>query len=242
MPLPKVSTPVFELDLISSNKKVKFRPFLVKEEKSLLIALESGEEKTIVNTLKSVLKSCILTRGIKVENLPSFDLEYLFLNIRGKSVGESVDLMITCQDDGVTQVPLTLQMSDIKLDNPDDHTDTIDLGDDLHIKLKYPSFTQFAENNFLASKVKEDQLIDKAFENVCDCIDQVYNSEEAWSASDCTKKELMEFIEQLSSNQFQLIENFFTTMPKLVYKTKVKNPETKKDNDIVIEGLSNFFA
>ena len=242
MPLPKVSTPVFELDLISSNKKVKFRPFLVKEEKSLLIALESGEEKTIVNTLKSVLKSCILTRGIKVESLPSFDLEYLFLNIRGKSVGESVDLMITCQDDGVTQVPLTLQMSDIKLDIPDDHTDTIDLGDDLHIKLKYPSFTQFAENNFLASKVKEDQLIDKAFENVCDCIDQVYNSEEAWAASDCTKKELMEFIEQLSSNQFQTIENFFTTMPKFVYKTKVKNPETKKDNDIVIEGLSNFFA
>ena len=242
MPLPKVSTPVFELDLISSNKKVKFRPFLVKEEKSLLIALESGEEKTIVNTLKSVLKSCILTRGIKVEDLPSFDLEYLFLNIRGKSVGESVDLMVTCQDDGVTQVPLTLQMSDIKLDIPDDHTDTIDLGDDLRIKLKYPSFTQFAENNFLASKVKEDQLIDKAFENVCDCIDQVYNSEEAWSASDCTKKELMEFIEQLTSNQFQIIENFFTTMPKLVYKTKVKNPETKKDNDIVIEGLSNFFA
>ena len=242
MPLPTISTPTYELTLPSSNRKIKYRPFLVKEEKSLLIALESGEEKTIINTLKSVLKSCILTRGIKVEDLPSFDLEYLFLNIRGKSVGESVDLMITCQDDGVTQVPLTLQMSDIKLDIPDDHTDTIDLGDDLHIKLKYPSFTQFAENNFLASKVKEDQLIDKAFENVCDCIDQVYNSEEAWSASDCTKKELMEFIEQLSSNQFQSIENFFTTMPKLVYKTKVKNPETKKDNDIVIEGLSNFFA
>ena len=226
MPLPKVSTPVFELDLISSNKKVKFRPFLVKEEKSLLIALESGEEKTIINTLKSVLKSCILTRGIKVEDLPSFDLEYLFLNIRGKSVGESVDLMITCQDDGVTQVPLTLQMSDIKLDIPDDHTDTIDLGDDLHIKLKYPSFTQFAENNFLASKVKEDQLIDKAFENVCDCIDQIYNSEEAWSASDCTKKELMEFIEQLSSNQFQTIENFFTTMPKSVSYTHLRAHET----------------
>ena len=189
MPLPKVSTPVFELDLISSNKKVKFRPFLVKEEKSLLIALESGEDKTIINTLKSVLKSCILTRGIKVEDLPSFDLEYLFLNIRGKSVGESVDLMITCQDDGETQVPLTLQMSDLKLDIPDDHTDTIDLGDDLHIKLKYPSFTQFAENNFLATKVKEDQLIEKAFENVCECIDQIYNSDEAWSASDCTKKD-----------------------------------------------------
>ena len=242
MPLPKVSTPVFELDLISSNKKVKFRPFLVKEEKSLLMALESGEEKTIINTLKSVMKSCVLTRGIKVEDLPSFDLEFLFLNIRGKSVGESVELMITCQDDGVTQVPITLQMSDIKLDIPDDHTDTISLGDNLHIKLKYPSFSQFAENNFLASKVKDDQLIDKAFESVCDCIDQIFTDDEAWSASDCTKKELLEFIEQLSSNQFQQIETFFTTMPKLVYKTKVKNPKTKKDNDIVIEGLSNFFA
>ena len=142
----------------------EIRTGLVKEEKSLLMALESGEEKTIINTLKSVLKSCLLTRGIKIEDLPSFDLEFLFLNIRGKSVGESVELMITCQDDGVTQVPLSLQMSDIKLVIPDDHSDTIDLGDDLRIKLKYPSFTQFAENNFLASKVKENELINKAFE------------------------------------------------------------------------------
>ena len=206
------------------------------------MALESGEEKTIINTLKSVLKSCLLTRGIKIEDLPSFDLEFLFLNIRGKSVGESVELMITCQDDGVTQVPLSLQMSDIKLVIPDDHSDTIDLGDDLRIKLKYPSFTQFAENNFLASKVKENELINKAFDSVCDCIDQIYNSDEAWSASDCTKKELLDFIGQLSSNQFQLIENFFTTMPKLVYKTTVNNPKTKKDNEVAIEGLSNFFA
>ena len=242
MPLPKVSTPVFELDLISSNKKVKFRPFLVKEEKSLLMALESGEDKTIINTLKSVLKSCVLTRGIKIEDLPSFDLEFLFLNIRGKSVGESVELMITCQDDGVTQVPVTLQMSEIKLDFPDDHSDTIDLGEGLHIKMKYPSFSQFAENNFLVSKVQDNELIDKAFESVCDCIDQIYTADEAWSASDCTKKELLQFIEQLSSNQFQQIESFFTNMPKLVYKSKVKNPNTKKDNDVVIEGLSNFFA
>jgi len=242
MPLPKVSTPVFELDLISSNKKVKFRPFLVKEEKSLLIALESGDEKTIINTLKSVLKSCVLTRGIKVEELPSFDLEYLFLNIRGKSVGESVELMITCQDDGVTQVPVSLHMSDIKLDVPDNHTQTIDLSEDLHVKLKYPSFTQFAENNFLASNVKDNELIDKAFDNVCDCIDQIYTADEAWSASDCSKKELLDFIGQLSSGQFQLIESFFSTMPKLVYRTKVNNPNTKKDNDVVIEGLSNFFA
>ena len=189
MPLPKVSTPVFELDLISSNKKIKYRPFLVKEEKSLLIALESGEEKTILNTLKNVLKSCVISR-VKIDELPSFDLEFLFLNIRGKSVGESVELLVTCEDDGETQVPLTIQMSDIKLDIPDEHSDTIDLGDDLHLKMKYPSFSQFAENNFFPSKVKDD-LLDKAFGNVVDCIDQIYNSDEAWSGSDCTKKELM---------------------------------------------------
>ena len=240
MPLPKVSTPVFELDLISSNKKIKYRPFLVKEEKSLLIALESGEEKTILNTLKNVLKSCVISR-VKIDDLPSFDLEFLFLNIRGKSVGESVELLVTCEDDGETQVPLTIQMSDIKLDIPDEHTDTIDLGDDLHLKMKYPSFSQFAENNFFPSKVKDD-LLDKAFGNVVDCIDQIYNSDEAWSGSDCTKKELIDFIEQLSSSQFQKIEKFFTSMPKLVYKTTVTNPNTKKDNKIVIEGLSNFFA
>ena len=240
MPLPKVSTPVFELDLISSNKKIKYRPFLVKEEKSLLIALESGEEKTILNTLKNVLKSCVISR-VKIDELPSFDLEFLFLNIRGKSVGESVELLVTCEDDGETQVPLTIQMSDIKLDIPGEHSDTIDLGDDLHLKMKYPSFSQFAENNFFPSKVKDD-LLDKAFGNVVDCIDQIYNSDEAWSGSDCTKKELMDFIEQLSSSQFQKIEEFFTSMPKLVYKTTVTNPNTKKDNKIVIEGLSNFFA
>tara|TARA_B100001113_G_C21082270_1_gene610487 strand:- start:314 stop:1042 length:729 start_codon:yes stop_codon:yes gene_type:complete len=242
MPLPKVSTPVFELDLISSNKKVKFRPFLVKEEKSLLVALESGDEKTIHNTLKSVLKSCILTRGIKVDELPSFDLEFLFLNIRGKSVGETVELLVTCRDDGETQVPLTIEMSDIKLSVPDEHNDTIDLGNNLFLKLKYPSLEQFVENNFIVSELKSTDLVDKTFESVADCIEQVYNEEEAWSASECTKKELLDFVGQLSSSQFQKIEEFFTTMPKLSYKTIVKNPKTKKDNEIVIEGLSNFFA
>lgn len=242
MPLPKVSTPTFELNLISTSKTVKYRPFLVKEEKSLLIALESGDNKAITNTLKSVLKACIVSRGVKIDELPIFDLEFLFLNIRGKSVGESVELLITCDDDGETKVPLTLNMSDIKLDVPDEHNDTIDLGDSLFLKLKYPSMSQFLENNFLVSKENEDQSINKAFDAIVDCVDQVYNKDEAWSASDCTKKELLDFIEQLNSSQFKKIEEFFTTMPRLVYKTVVTNPNTKVDNDIVIEGLSNFFA
>ena len=241
MPLPKVVAPTFELQLISSNKKVKYRPFLVKEEKVLLIALENGSDADISATLKSVLKSCIVTRGVDVEKLPSFELEYLFLNIRGKSIGESVELLVTCQDDGVTKVPLTIRLSDIKLEVPEGHTDMIKLGGDINIKMKYPSMQQFLDNNFVGSGDGADR-IDKAFDAVVNCIDTIFTTDEAWSAGDCTKKELMKFIEQLNSQQFSLIEDFFATMPKLQYKGTVRNPKTKKDSDVLIEGLSNFFA
>ena len=241
MPLPKVVAPTFELQLISTGKKVKYRPFLVKEEKVLLIALENGSDADISATLKSVLKSCIITRGIDVEKLPSFELEYLFLNIRGKSIGESVELLVTCQDDKETKVPLKIDMSEIKLDVPDGHTDMIKLGGDINIKMKYPSMQQFLDNNFVGSSEGTDR-IDKAFDAVVNCIDQIFTTDEAWSAEDCTKKELMKFIEQLNSQQFSLIEDFFATMPKLQYKGTVHNPKTKKDSEVLIEGLSNFFA
>lgn len=243
MPLPKVTTPTFELELISSGKSIKYRPFLVKEEKLLLIALESDSEKNILNTVKDVLKSCVLTRGIKVEDLPSFELEYLFLNIRSKSVGESVELLVTCTDDGETQVPLTVKINDVKLVIPDGHTDIIDLGDGLCIKMKYPSMQQFVENNFSVSKAGTNkEKIDKAFKSVTSCIEQLYNDEEAWSHSDYTEKEWIEFLEQLDSSQFQQVEKFFETMPKLSYSTKVTNPNTGVDTNVLIEGLSNFFA
>ena len=241
MPLPKVVAPTFELQLISTGKKVKYRPFLVKEEKVLLIALENGSDADISATLKSVLKSCIITRGIDVEKLPSFELEYLFLNIRGKSIGESVELLVTCQDDKETKVPLKINMSEIKLEVPEGHTDMIKLGGDVNIKMKYPSMQQFLDNNFVGSGEGTDR-IDKAFDAVVNCIDQIFTTDEAWSAEDCTKKELMKFIEQLNSQQFSLIEDFFATMPKLQYKGTVRNPKTKKDSDVLIEGLSNFFA
>ena len=241
MPLPKVVAPTFELQLIT-GKKVKYRPFLVKEEKILLIALESGNDASISSTLKSVLKSCIITRGVDVEKLPSFELEYLFLNIRGKSIGESVELLVTCQDDNETKVPLTINLSDIKLDVPDGHTDMIKVNDDITIKMRYPSMQQFLDNNFTGADLDNDQRIDKAFETVVDCIDTIFTIDEAWSAEDCTKKELTKFIEQLNSQQFSLIEDFFATMPKLQYKGSVHNPKTKKDSDVVIEGLSSFFA
>jgi hypothetical protein len=241
MPLPKVVAPTFELQLIT-GKKIKYRPFLVKEEKVLLIALEGGNDADISSTLKSVLKSCIITRGVDVEKLPSFELEYLFLNIRGKSIGESVDLLITCQDDNETKVPLTIKLSDIKLDVPDDHTDMIKINDEITIKMKYPSMQQFLDNNFTSTPMDSDERIDKAFDTVIDCIDTIFTVDEAWSSGDCTKKELTKFIEQLNSKQFSLIEDFFATMPKLQYKGSVHNPKTKKDSDVVIEGLSSFFV
>ena len=241
MPLPKVVAPTFELQLIT-GKKVKYRPFLVKEEKVLLIALENGSDADISATLKSVLKSCILTRGVDVEKLPSFELEYLFLNIRGKSIGESVDLLVTCQDDKKTKVPLTIKLSDIKLDVPDTHTEMIKLEGDVNIKMKYPSMQQFLDNNFIAGELSSADRIDRAFDAVVDCIDTIFTTDEAWSAEDCSKKELMKFIEQLNSKQFSMIEDFFATMPKLQYKGTVHNPKTKKDSEVLIEGLSNFFA
>ena len=242
MPLPKVTAPTFELQLISQEKKVKYRPFLVKEEKILLIALENGSDADISATLKSVLKSCVISRGIDIDKLPSFELEYLFLNIRGKSIGESVELLVTCQDDNETKVPLTVKMSDIKLEVPKGHTDMIKLNNDINIKMRYPSMQQFLDNNFIVSDMDGADRIDKAFDAVVDCIDTIFTVDEAWSADDCTKKELTKFIEQLNSNQFAEIENFFATMPKLQYKTTVKNPKTKKESEVVIEGLSNFFA
>lgn len=243
MPLPKVTAPSYELKLLSANKTVKYRPFLVKEEKVLLIAMESGDKKTINNAIKDVLKACILTRGVRVENLPSFELEYLFLNIRGKSVGESVELLALCQDDNETQVPITVNISDVELIVPEGHTDTIDLGEGLYLKMKYPSMKEFIENNFSVTESENNiEIIEQAFKSVVSCVDQVYTAEESWSASDCTQSELIQFLEQLNSTQFKKVEEFFATMPKLSYKTTIKNPNTGVESEIVVEGLSNFFA
>lgn len=242
MPLPKIATPTYELELPSTKKKIKYRPFLVKEEKLLVLAMESEDTKQITTAIKNVLKSCILTRGVKVEVLPTFDIEFLFLNIRAKSVGETVELLVTCTDDGETQVPLKIHTSEIKLEVPDDHTDTVDLGDDLKMRLRYPSLKQFTENNFIVTSATSDNAIQKAFDAVVDCIDTIYNSDEAWSSSDCTTKELTAFVESMTSSQFAEIEKFFTTMPRMIYRGTVVNPNTQVESEIVIEGLSNFFA
>ena len=241
MPLPKISTPTYELELPSTGKKIKYRPFLVKEEKILILALESENIKQITTSIKSILKDCIQTRGVKIDTLPIFDIEYLFLNVRGKSVSEALDLIVTCPDDNKTTVPVKIYIDEIKVVKSPDHNNDIKLDDKLTLRLKYPSLDEFIKSNFDFSS-RDEGALEQSFEIIATCIDQVYNEEESWAASDCTKKELLEWVETLNTNQFKLIESFFTTMPKLSHTLKVKNPKTKVENDVTLEGLSSFFA
>ena len=239
MPLPTISTPTYELILPSSNRKIKYRPFLVKEEKILILAMESQDTKQIARSVKDVISKCILTRGIKVEKLSTFDIEYLFLNIRGKSVGEKIEVMVTCPDDGKTQVPMSIDIDSIKIQKDKNHSTDIVLDDTYTLRMKYPSLNEFIKNNFGAV---EDMGVDDTFDLIASCIDQVYSEEESWSHQECTKKELSDFVESLNSSQFKLVENFFVTMPKLSHTIKVKNPNTKVESDVKIEGLQSFFG
>jgi T4 bacteriophage base plate protein len=242
MPLPKISTPTYELVLPSTGKTIKYRPFLVKEEKILILALESQSTKEITNAIKQVLKDCIITKGIKVEELPTFDIEYIFLNVRGKSVGESLDLIITCGDDGETQVPVTVFIDQIKVEEDPEHKRDIQLDTDLVLRMKYPSLDQFIKTNFDFSSNQSSSSIDRSFDIIASCIDVIFNAEESWSAADSTKKELTDWIETLTPNQFKEIETFFDTMPRLSHTVKVINPKTKVESDVVLEGLTSFFG
>jgi hypothetical protein len=239
MVLPKIATPTYELEVPSIKKNIKYRPFLVKEEKILIIAMESEDTKQIADAVKTVISNCILSRGVKVENLATFDIEYLFLNIRGKSVGESVDVLITCPDDGKTQVPVSINLDDIKVNVSKDHSRDIKLDDNLTIRMKYPSLDEFIKSNFDSDL---NISVDDTFDMICSCIEQVYNEEESWSASDCSKKELIDFLESLTTNQFKEVEKFFETMPKLSHTLKLKNPNTEVESEVVLEGLTSFFA
>ena len=239
MPLPKIATPTYELVLPSTEKTVQYRPFLVKEEKVLVIALESEDTKQITNAIKAVLKSCVQTKGIKVEQLPTFDIEYLFLNIRGKSVGEEIDVNIICPDDGETEVPVKIALDDIQVEKNEEHTNQIKLDDNLMMELKYPSLDQFIKSNF---DFNDTSQMDQSFTLIASCIDKIYSEDEVWATADCTKKEVNEFLESMNSSQFKEIEKFFDTMPKLSHTIKVTNPKTGVESDVVLEGLASFFA
>lgn len=239
MPLPKVNTPTYELVLPSTGKKVKYRPFLVREEKILIMALETEDIKQITQAVVDILTECILTKGIKFENLSTFDIEYLFLNIRAKSVGETVEVNIICPDDNKTSVTVSIDIDSIKVKKNRKHKNIIKLDDNLSLKLKYPSLDQFIGSNF---ESKDDQSIKSTLKVITSCIDVIYTEEESWVGSDSTEKELEEFIDQLNTKQFQLIEEFFNTMPKLSHPVKVKNPITEVESTVVLEGLAAFFS
>ena len=238
MPLPKISTRTYELEIPSTKKKIRYRPFLVKEEKILIIAMESQSDTEIANAVKDVLSTCILTKGVKVDTLSTFDIEYLFLNIRGKSVGEDVEVLVTCPDDNKTKVPVRINLDDIKIITHNDHKRDIKLDDSLLMRMRYPSINEFIKSNFSTSEVKSEDT----FDLIISCIEQIYNNEESWSTSDCTKEEMNDFLDQLNSNQFKEIEKFFDTMPKLSHTLTVINPNTKVKSDIKLEGLAAFFA
>ena len=239
MPLPTIATPTYELELPSTGKTIKYRPFLVKEEKLLVLALESEDNKQISTAIQAVLKSCIKSRGVKVEQLPTFDIEYLFLHIRGKSVGEEIEVNLICPDDNETSIPVTINIDDIAVQKPKDHNKQIKLDKNLMMELKYPSLEQFVKNNF---DFEGGSQVDQSFEVIAGCIDKIYTEEEVWSTSDCTKKEVKNFLEQMSSKQFKEIEKFFETMPKLSHEVEITNPNTKVKSTVVLEGLSSFFG
>ena len=239
MPLPKIATPTFELEIPSLKKTIKYRPFLVKEEKILILAMESEDPKQIAEAVKTVISNCIITKGIKVADLATFDIEYMFLNIRGKSVGENIDVLITCPDDNETQVPTSIDIDDIQVTYSEEHSRDIKLDDTLTLRMKYPSMQEFIKNNFAQST---NVSVDDTFDMIASCIEQVYSEEESWAASDMTKKELLEFVEQFTSKQFKEIERFFETMPKLSHTVKLKNPNTGVESEVVLEGLTSFFA
>lgn len=237
MSLPKINVPLYELIIPSSGKKIKYRPFVVKEEKLLLLAMESENEDEITNAIIQIINNCVQGR-LNIDDLSTFDVEYLFLNIRSKSVGEVLEFAITCPDDGQTQVEVEINIDDIKIVKDDTHTDTIDLENGYFIKMKYPTMKYIMSKKNTESK----NAIDSTFEYSVECIDQIYNDEEVWTAADSTKKELSEFVENLNTKQYQKIQNFFNTMPKLKHKVSITNPKTKVESEVTIEGLANFFA
>ena len=241
MPLPTITTPTYELSLPSTGKKIKYRPFLVKEEKILILALETRDQNQITNAVKDVLKKCVITRGIKIDDLPTFDIEYLFLNIRAKSIGEDINMIVTCPDDRKTEVDVTVYVDEIKVIKSKEHVKDINLDKDMTLRMKYPSLNQFIETNF-DTEEESQTTVDKTFQLIADCMDTVYTKEDAWDSKDYSPNERLEFIEQLSSKQFKQVEKFFATMPKLSHTIEVTNPNTKKKSKIVLVGLADFFG
>ena len=229
--------PTYELEIPSSKKKIKIRPFLVKEEKVLLLALESDDEKNIKQAVLNLLKACIQSR-VKVENLSTFDLEYIFLNIRAISVGEVVEILITCQDDEETKVKYNLNLTDVNVIFPEGHTNKIMLNDNTGVIMKYPSFDDFVEGQFANKEYNEDGVI----KIIANSIDQIFQDEEVYDESTTNKKEFIQFVESLTKEQLEKIQAFFESAPRLEHKFKVTNPKTGVESEYTLRGLQSFFG
>ena len=239
MPLPSLSIPTYETELPSTGKKIKYRPFLVKEEKLLLLAMDSEEEKTIEDAVKDILKACIQTRGIKIENLATFDLEFLFLKIRSVSAGEEVKMKVTCQDDNETQVTVAINTDEVTVDKPENHSNKIMLQEDVGMIMKYPGINQFVNITLLN---KDLATTEEVFTLVAKCVDQIFQGDEVWETSDMKLEEVVTFLEGMTQQQFEKVQEFFETMPILRHQFEVTNPNTGKVSVFTLEGLQSFFG
>ena len=237
MALPQVALPTYELTVPSSGKKLKFRPFVVKEEKLLLLALESKDEKNIEDAVKQLLKGCILSR-VKIDDLPIFDLEFIFLQIRAVSVGEIIEMNVTCKDDNETRVKYNLNLAEVRVNFPEGHSKKIELSKKMGIVMKYPSMKEFIKTSIIGSALDTDNVL----EVIAGCIDQIYDGEDVYDSSTTTKKEFIEFVEGLTNTQFEKLQEFFETAPSLSHTFSVTNPNTGKESEFIIEGLASFFG
>ena len=237
MALPKLNTPTYELEVPSTDEKIKYRPFLVKEEKILLMAMESKDNAQIINAVKDIVKSCTFDK-VDVSTMPMFDMEYIFLNIRAKSVGEISKLKILCPDDKKTYASVDLDLTKVEVQVGDDHTNKIELTDDMGLIMTYPTIDSFLDSGI--ETITANNMLDI----IGSCILQIYENkgEKVYQGKDQTKKELTEFIEQMNSGQFRKVQSFFDTMPKLTHTVKVKNPKTKKTSEVKLTGLNDFFG
>jgi len=237
MALPKLTTPTYELEIPSTDEKIKYRPFLVKEEKILMMAMESKSSADITQAVKDIVMECTFNK-VDISNMPMFDVEYIFLNIRSKSVGEVSKLKILCQDDGKTYADVELDLNEVKVQVGDDHTNKIELTEDMGLIMKYPTIDSFSETGI--RDINPSNMLDV----ISTCILQIYEKkgEKTYDPKDQTKKELTEFIEQLNTKQFKDVQNFFETMPKLKHEITIKNPKTKKESKVTLTGLNDFFG
>ena len=232
MPLPEIATPIYTLTLPSTKKKIKYRPFLVKEQKLLILAMENEDQEQILDAITNTIQTCLLTK-MDVKDMALFDIEYLFMQIRARSISEEVELKVTCQDDGETTVDIKFMVDDIKVEFPKGHTNIIKLTDDLTVEMKYPDIDYFTKINFMEETPDEYELVAK-------CIKRVYVGEDDYTSD--SLEESKAWVEGLTNQQFEKIQQFFETMPTLKHVLKVKNPKTKVVNEVVLEGLSDFFV